>query len=108
MENLATEMLRSWVVFMRFYVLLNGKDFVTLWDGHPTVCGFFTTHILDAPTAELAAERAMSHVLADDRWRDAGRVGRVTVHELYPVGWFYRRFNPPRGYTFYLQDEPAD
>jgi hypothetical protein len=89
---------------MRFHVLLNGKDFVFLWDGQPTPCGFFTTRTLDAPTAELAAERAIRQVLADDRWRDPGRAGTVTVDELYPVGWFYRRFNPPGGYTFYLQD----
>ncbi|NPV24301.1 hypothetical protein [Bradyrhizobium aeschynomenes] len=93
---------------MRFCILLNGQDFVTIIAGEPTSCGFFTTCILDAPTADVAVDRAVSRVLADDRWRKPGRAGTVTVAKLEQVGWFYRRFNPPRGYTFYLDQGPDD
>ena len=44
---------------------------------------------------------------ADNHWHEPGRAGTVTVEKLAQVGWFYRRFNPPRGYTFYL-DQDSD
>src|SRR5581483_887465 len=78
---------------MRFYILLHGKDFVTVIDGEPTSCGFFTTCVLDAPMADVAADRAVSRVLADNHWHEPGRAGTVTVEKLAQVGWFYRRFN---------------
>jgi len=93
---------------MRFYILLNGRDFVTLRDGKPTSCGFFTTYVLDAPMADVAVDRAVSQVLADHCWREPGRAGTVTVAKLGQVGWFYGRFNPPRRYTFYLDQDSAD
>lgn len=91
------------VMNARFRVLLHGKNFVVKVGPRPARLGFFATRVIDAATADQAIELAKEHVLRDDRFQQNGT---ILVSEVERVGWLFRRFRPPSGFTFYeLQDD---
>jgi hypothetical protein len=94
----------------RFQVLLQGENFRLIFDGHPCTVGFWTTRYVDATDVKEAETKAITKVLNETKIRarlntvdDQPTLKAVKVTQ---TRWFQGRLRPPKGYTFYMTQEP--
>jgi hypothetical protein len=93
----------------RFRVLLKGDGFLIIVNDELQRVGFFTTRVLDAATSEAAATIALRILWLDERLESRRNLpedpASLRVEEVEEVSWFFRRFRPPSGFSFFIEAE---
>lgn len=93
----------------RFRVMVRCDGTQILLEGKPTEVGFFATRAVDADTPEEAVSEAVALVRRDVEPRITQDAAiEILVEDITLESWWWRRFRPPAGFTFFLTNRDAD
>jgi hypothetical protein len=92
--------------------MLEGMNFLIVFDGVETLTGFIATRWVKARTPEEAELLAVKLIRKDNSLiditcnvKDETLAPKIFLDELLMVSWFtYFRKRPGKGYTFYKQE----